>query len=178
MRYSWTNCSLVSKVSIRQQASSARARIFAVVLILLARVDSPTVFFIWKPKIVAVSWYEMLIIKMDLSQDPNAIAFDFWTFTLAPDSASKQCIASYSFFISVEVVTKIVTSSAYATTEVLARFHPIRRPRRVLSRVQRCGFQHIGYRIMVKGLPCGMELLNGKVQYLKPFICTDYFELF
>ena len=56
---------------------------------------------------------------MDLSHDPKAIALDFCMFTLAPDAASEQCIASWGFVISVGVVTKIVTSSAYATAEAL-----------------------------------------------------------
>jgi len=103
---------------------------FAVVFVQLARADSPTVFFIWKPKIVAVSLYGMFIISMDLSHDPKAIDLNFWMFTLAPNAASKHCIASCSFVMSVGVVTKIGTSSAYATTEDLARCHPIRRPRR------------------------------------------------
>jgi hypothetical protein len=101
---------------------------FALVFVQLARAYSPTVFFIWKPKIVAVSWYGMFIISMDLSHDPKAIALDFWMFTLVPDAASKHCIASCSFVMSVGVVTKIVTSSAYATTEVLAQSRPTRRP--------------------------------------------------
>ena len=159
MRYSWTNCILLSKVSIRQWASSACTRIFAVVFVQLARADSPTVFLIWKPKIFAVSWYGMFIISMDLSHDPKTIALDFWMFTLAPDAASEQCIAFCSFVMSVGVVTKIVTLSAYATTEVLARCRPNRRPRREFSRVQRSGFRHIAYRIMLKGHPCLMELL-------------------
>jgi len=126
---------------------------FAVVFVQLARADSPIVFFIWKPKIVAVSWYGMFIISMDFSHDPKAIALDFWMFTLAPDAASKQCIAFCSFVMSIGVVTKIVTSSAYAITEVLPRCRPIRRPRREFSRVQRSGFKHIAYKIMLKGHP-------------------------
>jgi len=124
-----------------------------VVFVQLARADSPTVFFIWKPKIVALSWYGMFIISMDLSHDPKAIALDFWMFTLTPDAASKHCIASCSFVMSVGVVTKIVTSSAYAKTEVLARCRPIRRPRREFSRVHRNGFKHVAYKIMLKGNP-------------------------
>jgi hypothetical protein len=108
----------------------------------------------------------MFIISMDLSLVPKAVALDFWVFTLTPDAASKQCIASCSFGMSVEVVTNIVTSSAYATTEVFARYRPIRRPRREFSRVQRSGFKHIAYRIMLKGHPCRMELLIGKEQDL------------
>jgi len=57
---------------------------FAVVFVQLARADSPTVFFIWKPKIVAVSLYGMFIISMDLSHDPKAIDLNFWMFTLDP----------------------------------------------------------------------------------------------
>ena len=100
----------------------------------------PDSFFIWKPKIVAVSWYGMFIISMDLSHVPKAIALDFCMFTLAPDAASKQCIAPC---MSVGVVTNIVTSSAYAATKVLSRCRPIRRSWREFSRVQRSGFKHI-----------------------------------
>jgi len=67
---------------------------FAVVFVQLARADSPTVFFIWKPKIVAVSWYGVFIISMDLSHDPKAIAIEFLMFTLAPNAVSKHCIAT------------------------------------------------------------------------------------
>ena len=97
----------------------------------------------------AVSWYGMIIISGDMSHDPKAIVLDFSKFTLAPDAASKQCIASYSFIISVGLVRKMVTSSAYATTEVIARCRPNRRPRREFSRLHRSGFKHIAYRIML-----------------------------
>jgi len=83
---------------------------------------------------------------MDLSHDLKVIALDFLMFTLALDASSKHCIASCSFVMLVGVVTKIVTSSAYATTEVLARCRPVRRPRREFSRVHRSGFKHIAYR--------------------------------
>jgi hypothetical protein len=68
-------------------------------------------------------------------------------------------------------VTSIVTSSAYAITDVLARAIPMRSPVSYLSSVLSNGLRQRAYNNMLIGHSRRMELLIGMGLDRKPFIC-------
>jgi len=67
-------------------------------------------------------------------------------------------------------VTRIVTSSAYAITDVLARPLPMLSPISCLSSIQSKGFRQMAYSNMLSGHPCLTELLIRMDLNRKPFI--------
>jgi hypothetical protein len=115
----------------------------------------------------------MSSIFKDVSHDPTAMALDFRMFKQASVALSYVSRRSLMTFMSFGAVTKIVTSSAYATTAAFWVLCQILIPVKLRSNRHNNGFKIKAKSSMLIGQPCLTEHRTGKDPKRWPLICTE-----